>query len=159
VSVAATVPAVHIPPRQLPLEDMRLDRADARLSRGTRVLDLHEPTFLGRVAERANQLLLGRPGASPGLGEVELSERLLELPADALEWRMRFGGDHRPDELEREPDCPCLEWREPRRAGVCISEQLFLDMHVPVLERGVHRVTAASEVDEVEELEMVVELV
>src|SRR5439155_2353987 len=64
-----------------------------------------------------------------------------------------------PDELEREPDCPCLEGRAPRRAAECISEQLFLDMHVPVLERGVHRVTAASEVDEVEELEMVVELV
>ena len=65
-----------------------------------------------------------------GLGHGELAEGVLELPADALERRLRLGGDHRPDELEREADRARLERRQPRRAPERVAEELLVDAHL-----------------------------
>ena len=59
-------------------------------------------------------------------GEVERAEGLLELRAHAVERRVRAGGDHRADELEREPDRARLERRQPRRRARNVSPKSSL---------------------------------
>src|SRR5207248_7521895 len=93
------------------------------------------------------------------LRELEAAECLLELLADARERRVRVGGDHRPDVLEREPDRARLERREPRRGAERVAPQLLVDVDRAVAELGVHGVTAAAEVDEVEQGQVLLELV
>ena len=117
-------------------------------SRCCRMPSVREPTSFSsaRAASR-----LGR------LGEVELAECLLELAPDALERRVRVGGDHRPDELERQSDRPRLERCQPRRRAERVAEELLVDVHLAVLELGVDGVAAAAEVDEVQELEVLLE--
>src|SRR6185503_6702008 len=94
-----------------------------------------------------------------GLRQVELAERLLELPAYPVERRARVGGDHRPDELQREPDRPRLEWCQPWRGAERVAEELLVHAHGPIGQLRVDRVAAAAEVDEVEQREMLLELV
>jgi hypothetical protein len=50
------------------------------------------------------------------LVELELAEGLLELLAHAVQRRVRVRGDHRADELEREPDRARLERCQARGA-------------------------------------------
>ena len=71
---------------------------------------------------------------------------------------MGAGGDHRPDELEREADRARLERRQPRRPAERVAEELLVDVHLVALQLGVDRVAAAAEVDEVEQREMLLEL-
>ncbi len=92
------------------------------------------------------------------LRQLELAERLLELRADAVERRVRAGRDHRPDELEREPDRARLERRQPRRAAERVAEELLVDVHLVAAQLGVDRVAAAAEVDEVEQRQVLLEL-
>src|SRR6185312_13962247 len=92
------------------------------------------------------------------LRELELSERLLELLPHAVERCVRVGGDHGADELQGEPDRACLERSQARCASERVPVQLLVDVHAVTLERGVDRVTATAEVDEVEELEVLFEL-
>ena len=93
------------------------------------------------------------------LGLGELAERLFELSPHALERRLRLGGDHGADELQREANRARLERRQPRRAPERVAEELLVHADVVAVERRVDRVAPAAEVDEVEELQMVVELV
>src|SRR6185312_9015227 len=95
--------------------------------------------------------LLGPDVRCRRLCEVERAERLLELRADALERRVRAGGDHRADELERETDRARLERRQARRAPERVAEELLVDVHLVALQLGVDRVAATPEVHEVEE--------
>ena len=105
-----------------------------------------------------DQALLDAVGRRLGrLGEVELAERLLELPAHLVERAVRLGGDHRADELEREADRSRLERRQPRRRAERVAEQLLVDVHLVAAQLGVDRVAAAAEVDEVEEGEVLLE--
>ena len=92
------------------------------------------------------------------LGQLERAERLLELRAHAVERRVRAGGDHRADELEREPDRARLERRQPRRAAERVAEELLVDVHLVAVQLGVDRVAAAAEVDEVEQRQVLLEL-
>src|SRR5204863_7506970 len=91
--------------------------------------------------------------------ELELAEGLLELAAHAPERGMRLGGDHRPDELERQADGAALERREARRRPERVAEKLLVHVYLVALQLRVDRVTPAAEVDEVEEVEMLPELV
>src|SRR6185312_11952284 len=160
LGVLRPVPAVRIPPGELALEGVRLDHADARLLADRGVLDLDEAVLGARTRERRDEVLLGCDRLPLGpLVDVELAERLLELAAHALQGSVRFGGDHGADELEGEPDRARLQRRQPRRAAERVAEELFLDIDLVTVERRVHGVTAAAEVHEVEELEVVVELV
>ena len=79
------------------------------------VLELDDLVVGDRTRERGDEVLLCAGLRSRRLRELEDAERLLELRAHAVERRARARGDHRPDELEREPDRACLERREPRR--------------------------------------------
>ena len=90
--------------------------------------------------------------------ELELAERLFELLAHAVERSVRVGGDHRADELEREADRSRLERGQARREPERVAVQLLVDVHAVTVERGVDRVTAAAEVDEVQQLEVLFEL-
>ncbi len=101
----------------------------------------------------AGGLRLGR------VAKLELAERLLQLRPDAIERRLGVRRHDRPHELEREPDRPCLERRQPGRPPERVAEQLLLDPHLVAVEDRVHGVAAAAEVDEVEQLQVVVELV
>ncbi len=96
---------------------------------------------------------------SVALRHGELAESLLELLANALERRLRFRGDHRPDELERQADRASFERRQAGRAPEGVAEELLVHAHLVAVQRGVDRIAAAPEVDEVEELKVVVELV
>src|SRR6185295_183488 len=115
------------------------------------ILDLDDALLADALTERRDQLLLrARRTRLRGLAEVELAEGLLELLADALERRVRVGGDHRPDELERQADRARLEGRQARGRAERVAEELLLHVHPVALELGVDRVAAAAEVDEVE---------
>ncbi len=72
---------------------------------------------------------------------------------------MRVGRDHRPDVLEREPDRPGLERRQPRRCTERVAPQLLVDVDRALSQLRVDRVTAAAEVDEVEQRQVLLELV
>ena len=113
---------------------------------------LDEPALLDRVGQRADELLLlAADQRLRALSQLELAERLLELRrAPARAGVCAPGGDHRPDELEREPDRARLERREPRRPPERVAEQLLLDPDLVAVERRVDRVAPAAEVDEVE---------
>ena len=146
--------------RQLALDQVWFhDPRRKRLLAFLLVLDLDEALATDSLAQRADELLLGarRPRLG-GLGEVEFPERLLELAADALERRVCIGGDHRADVLEREPDRARLERRQPRREAERVAPELLVDVHGPVAQLRVHGVAAASEVDEVEERQVLLEL-
>src|SRR6266508_5374560 len=92
------------------------------------------------------------------LRQLELSERLLELPADAIQRRVRVRRDHRPDELHREADRARLERSQARRVTEGVAVELLVDMHLVALECGVDGVAAAAEVDEIEQLKVLLEL-
>src|SRR5581483_9834652 len=91
------------------------------------------------------------------LREVELAERLLELAAHLVEGTVRLRGDHRPDELEGEPDGAGLERREPRRRAERVAEELLVDPHRVSVQLGVDGVAASPEVDQVEERQVLLE--
>src|SRR5439155_14100352 len=116
-AASGAVPRVHRPVRQLALENVRLDApCRRRLLAFLLVLDLDEPPVADRSRERRDEVLLGVVAVRLGrLYESELAEGLLELLPHALERRVRLGRDHRPDVLEREPDGPGFERRQPRR--------------------------------------------
>ena len=85
----------------------------------------------------ATRSLLGRPTAGSGVCvSSNCAERLLELVAHAVERRVRVGGDHRPDELECQPDRARLERRQPRRATERVAEELLVDVHLVAVERA-----------------------
>ena len=144
---------------QLALEYVRLDEMQHRLVLADLpVLDLDELAGLDRVAQRRDQRLLGLVRLRRRrLLELELAERLLELLAHAVERPVRLGGDHRPDELEREPDRACLERRQSRRRAERVAEELLVDVDLGAAQLGVDGVAAAAEVDEVEQREMLLD--
>ena len=84
--------------------------------------------------------------------QLELAERLLELTAHAVERCVRIGGDHRADELEREPDRTGFEWSQPWRQSEGVAVQLLVDPDPVVLQLRIDGVAPAPEVDEIEEL-------
>ena len=92
------------------------------------------------------------------LRELEHAERVLELLAHLVEGRVRVGGDHRADVLECEPDRARLERRQPGREAERVAPELLVDVHGPVAQLGVHGVAAASEVDEVQQGQVLLEL-
>ena len=140
------------------LDPVRLDRPRLDLGRlGLQVLELDEPPAVDRAGQRRDEVLLGAGLRRRGLREVELAERLLELRAHAVERRARAGGDHRPDELEREPDRARLERRQPRRPAERVAEELLVDVHLVAVQLRVDGVAAAAEVDEVEQREVLLE--
>src|SRR5439155_20064292 len=83
-AVARPIPRVDVPVRQLPLERVRLDEPGRRLGVDLLlVLDLHEPAFAHAAREAGYEVgLLGADVWLRSLGELELSERFLELLAD-----------------------------------------------------------------------------
>ncbi len=89
-----------------------------------------------------------------------MAERRLELGAHVVERRARVGGHERADEVEREQERLGLERREPRGAAELVAVELLLDVdRAPLVDAlGVHRVAAATEVDEVEQLQVILEL-
>ena len=120
--VAVDVPRVDVPVGEPALDRVRLDRARRRPrstpASGTRARRACGPSIARvSVATRSSSAPDVRRGR---LGQVERAEGLLELRADAVERRVRAGGDHRADELERQPDRARLERRQARRrAGTC----------------------------------------
>src|SRR5262249_30128521 len=159
--VARAIPRVYAPVRQLALERIRLDDAPRpRLLALLLVLDFDEAALADPLRERCDEVRFGVAGARLGrLCELELAERLLELLADAVERRVRVRGVHRADDLQGQADRARLERCQARRKSEGVAVELFVDMDVVALERGVHRVTAATEVDQVEELEVLFELI
>ena len=93
------------------------------------------------------------------LCEIELAERLLELAAHTIEWRMRVGGDRGAYELQREPDRPSLERRQPGRLAERVAPDFLVDPDLVSVELGVDGVTAAAEVDEIEQRKVLLQLV
>ena len=145
--------------RESALDRVRLDRArDDLLLLGLQILELDEPVIVDRARQRVDEPLLCADVRRRRLREVERTERLLELRAHAVERRVRAGRDHRPDELECEADRTRLERGQPRRPPERVAEELLVDVHLVALQLGVHRVTAAAEVDEVEQREVLFEL-
>ena len=77
------------------------------------VLDLDQPVLLDASERVRTSCSSSSPACGAGrLRELERAEGLLELAAHAVERRVRAGGDHRADELEREPDRARLERRQ-----------------------------------------------
>ena len=70
---------------------------------------------------------------------------------------MSLGGDHRADELEREPDRARLERRQTRRRAEGVAEELLVDVDLVAAQLGVDGVAAAAEVDEVQQREVLLE--
>src|SRR5438094_2667930 len=160
LSVARAVPCMDPPVRQLALERVRFDDSlRPGLLALLLVLDLDQPALADPLGEGGNEIGLGVGDLRVRrLRQLELAEGLLELPTDAIERSMRVGGDHRSDELQCEPDRARLEWCQPRRPPERVSVQLLVDVDDVAVERRIHRVTAAAEVDEVEQLQMVLQL-
>ena len=103
--------------------------------------------------------------ASPALpvgrvGKVELPEGLLELPAHAVERRVRLRRDRRADVVDRQADRPSLERGQLRRLPEDVAVQLLVDPDdaLVLVDLRVHRVAPAAEVDEVEQRQRVLEL-
>src|SRR3954466_1754825 len=71
---------------------------------------------------------------------------------------MRVGGDHRADEVERQSNRTGLERCQARGESKSVTVELLVDMYLITFERRVHRVTAAAEVDEVQQLQVLLEL-
>ena len=157
--VAVDVPRVDVPVRQPPLDRVRLDRARRHL-RSTPASRYSSSTILWSAIARVSVATRSSSAPACGVGrprELEDAEGLLELRAHAVERRVRAGGDHRPDELEREPDRARLERRQPRRAAERVAEELLVDVHLVAVQLGVDGVAAAAEVHEVQEREMLLE--
>ena len=145
--------------RQAALDRVRLERArHDLLLLGLQILDLDELVLVDRLRELVDETLLVADVRRGCLRQVERAERLLELRADAVEGRVRIGGDHRADELEREPDRARLERRQARRAAERVAEELLVDMHLVAVQLGIDGVAPAAEVDEVQQREMLLEL-
>ena len=161
LGVTAAIPRVHAPVRELPLQGVGLDDPlRPRLLALLLVFDLDEPPLSDSIRQGRDEISLGVPGARPRrLRQLELPERLFELSAHAVERRVRVGGDHRADELECQADRARLEWCQARGMSESVPVELLVDVYLVALERGVHRVAAAAEVDEIEELQMLLELV
>ena len=142
----------------LAFELVRLDDPARRLLLAfLHVLDLDQAPVPDRVAERADEILLGPRDVGLGrLGELELAERLLELAADSLEARVGVGRDHRADELQREPDRARLGGVSEAARGTC-RRRLLVDVDVVAAKLRVDGVATAAEVDEVEQREMFLE--
>src|SRR5262245_61149169 len=94
-----------------------------------------------------------------GLREVELAECVFELLAHARQRRVRLGRDHRADELEREPYRARLQRGQPRGVAERVAPDLLVNPDLVAVELGVDRVAPATEVDEVEERQMLLELI
>ena len=105
-------------------------------------------------AERRDEAPPRRRRAARASARARTGRRSPRASAHALERRVRVGGDHRADELEREPDRARLERRQPRRRAERVAEELLVDVHVVAVQLGVDRVAAAAEVDEVEQREV-----
>src|SRR5262249_56346233 len=133
--VALDVPRVDVPERNTPLDRVRLDCPghDLLLLR-LQVLDLDETMPLDRGRQLLDEPLLLTNVRRRSLRELEGTEGLLELRAHPVERRMCACRDHRTDELECQPDCPSLEWSEPRRPSERVTEQLLVDVHLIALE-------------------------
>ena len=71
---------------------------------------------------------------------------------------MSLRRDHGANELESQPNGASLERRQPRGPPESVTEQLLLDVDRVALDRRIEGVAAASEVDEVQELEVLVEM-
>ena len=145
---------MHAPVRQLSLERIRLDHPlRPGLLALLLVLDLDEPALTDALGQGGDEVRLGVDDLRVGsLRERELSEGLLQLLAHAIERCMRIGRDHRADELQRQTDRARLEWSQARRPPEGVAVQLLVDVDDVAVERCVHGVTTAAEVDEVEEL-------
>src|SRR5207237_5480281 len=93
------------------------------------VLDLDEAPPADRLRERRHEILLGLlADGLRRLRELELPERVLELAPHLVERRVRVGGDHRADVLEREPNRARLQRRQPRRRAERLAVQLPVDV-------------------------------
>src|SRR5581483_11523748 len=159
LAVRRAVVRVHVPVRKRALERVRLDDPRRRLCVDLLlILDLDEAVLVATAGERRDEVLLGAVRGVGALRELELAERLLQLAADLVERRVRVGGDHRPNVLERETDRARLERRQPRRQPERVAPELLVDVDRAVGELGVDRVAAAAEVDEVQERQMLLEL-
>jgi len=122
--------------------------------------ELDQAALAGRVRQRADEQFLVRADVRfGGLSELELPEGLLQLPPDSVERCVRVGGDHRADELERQPDRPGLERRQARRPAESVSPELLVDPHLVAVQLGVHGIATPSEVDEVEQRQVLLELI
>src|SRR5215210_3371699 len=107
-----------------------------------------------RARQRRDEVLLGSRVRLGCLGEIERAEGLLELRPYAVERRVRTRGDHRANELQREPDCTRLERSQPRRPPEGVAEELLVDVYLVASELGVDGVAAAAEVDQVQKREV-----
>ena len=120
---------MHAPDRQLALERVGLDEADAReLLTLLEIFDLDDAPLLGFVAERLDELLLVVCDARRRcLGELELAEGVLELLAHARQRLVRVRRDRRADVLDGEPDRPRLQRRQLRSAAEDVAVELLVD--------------------------------
>ena len=151
---------MHLPVGELSLEGVRLDEAlRPGLLTFLLVLDVDDLAVADRLGERRDEPLLLRSHVRLGrLRQLELTEGLLELAAHAIEGRVRVGGDHRADELERKANGARLERRQSRRQAERVAVQLLVDADGVAVELGVDRVATAAEIDEVQELQVLLEL-
>ena len=150
---------MNAPVRQLALERVGLDDAlGPCLLAFLLVLDRDESAAPDSLGERRDEIGFGLLDVRLRcLAQLELAERLLELLAHAVEGGVRVRGDHRPDELEREADRSRLERGQARGMAESVAVEFLVDVHLVPLERGVDGVTAAAEVDEVQELQVLFE--
>src|ERR1051325_10461155 len=143
-----------------PRERVRLDEVRRELVLAfLEVVDLDEAPLVRAAAQRRDEVLLGALDVRlRGLHELELAEGLLELRADAPQRRASVGGDHRADELQREPNRAGLERGQPWGCAEGVAVQLLVDAHGVAAQLGVDRVAAAAEVDEIQQREVLLEL-
>ena len=134
-------------------------RVNTSCSSGFRYSSSTSFCVVDRPRERVDEPFLLADVRRRRLGQIERTERLLELRPNAVEWGVGARGDHRPDELEGKPDRAGLERSQPRWATEGVAEELLVDVHLVALELGVDGVAAATEVDEVEEREVLLQLV
>ena len=151
---------MHAPVRQLALERVRLDDAlRPGLLAFLLVLDLDETAVADSLGQGRDEVGLCFGDLRVRcLRELELAERLFELHAHPVERCVRVGRDHRPDELECKHDRAGFERGQARCEAERVAVELLVDVDGVALERRVHRVAAAAEVDEVEQLQVFLEL-
>ena len=107
--------------------------------------DLADDVFGHADVDRGRGLAAGDAAAT----------RNLNLLAHAGERRVGGTGDLWADQVERHQDCLRLERRQAGRAAEVLAVQLLLDVdHALAVEFGVDGVAAATEVDEVEEVDL-----
>src|SRR5207247_11169185 len=119
------------------------------------VVDLDEPALVRAAAQGGDEVLLRALDVRlRRLRELELAERLLELRPHALEPGARVGGDHRPDELQRQADGARPARRQARRRAEGVAVELLVDADGVFVQLGRDGIAAAAEVDEVEQREL-----